>query len=97
LFDDPDVGHSLRVTVKRQRISVPLRWWSRCSGDAAQQATKLVGIFRRRLTAGWWRASAVLWQWLLNPRFARLTSFGPVRITGPSWFSDADWAPGAWC
>lgn len=97
LFKDPDIGHSLWVTTKYTIVSVPLRLVvALFLAILLNEATMLVGFFRTAFYLPGVVASvavAVLWQWLLNPRFGpfnkMLALFG---ITGPRWFNDPDWA-----
>lgn len=97
LLDDPDIGHSLWVTTKYSIVSVPLRLTvALFLAILLNEATKLVGFFRTAFYLPGVVASvavAVLWQWLLNPRFGpfnkMLALFG---IEGPRWFNDPQWA-----
>lgn len=97
MIDDPDISHSLWVTVKYSVVSVPLRLTvALFLAVLLNEATKLVGFFRTAFYLPGVVASvavAVLWQWLLNPRFGpfnqALALFG---ITGPGWFQDPEWA-----
>jgi multiple sugar transport system permease protein len=97
LFDDPDVGHSLWVTTKYTVVSVPLRLAvALFLAVLLNEATRLVGFFRTAFYLPGVVASvavAVLWQWLLNPRFGPFNQFLSLfGIQGPAWFSDPHWA-----
>ena len=97
MYHDPDVKHSLWVTTKYSIVSVPLRLSiALFLAVLLNEATKLVGFFRTAFYMPGVVASvaaAVLWQWILNPRFGPFNAFlGVLGITGPKWFSDPDWA-----
>ena len=97
MYHDPDVKHSLWVTVKYSIVSVPLRLAiALFLAVLLNEGTKLIGFFRTAFYLPGVVASvaaAVLWQWILNPRFGPVNAFlGLFGITGPKWFSDPDWA-----
>lgn len=94
---DPDFWHSLKVTAMFAITSVPLRLVvALFLAVLLNEATNFIGFFRTSfyipsVVAS--VASAVLWQWIFNPRFGPINGalelFG---IDGPSWFNDPNWA-----
>jgi multiple sugar transport system permease protein len=97
MYHDPDVKHSLWVTTKYSLVSVPLRLSiALFLAVLLNEATRFVGFFRTAFYLPGVVASvaaAVLWQWLLNPRFGPVNAFLKVfGIAGPKWLSDPDWA-----
>jgi len=94
---DPDFWQSLKVTTIYTIFSVPLRLLTALFlAILLNEATRGVGIFRTvfylpSIVAS--VAAAVLWSWILNPRFGPVN--GVLRlfgIKGPSWFSDPRYA-----
>jgi multiple sugar transport system permease protein len=97
LSNDPDIKHSLWITTKYSLISVPLRMTvALLMALLLNEATKMVGIFRTAFYLPSVVASvaiAVLWQWILNPRFGPFNAFLELfGIQGPNWFSDPKYA-----
>jgi multiple sugar transport system permease protein len=97
MYHDPDVAHSLWVTTKYSLVSVPLRLSiALFFAILLNEATKFVGVFRTIFYLPGVVASvaaAVLWQWILNPRFGPFNAFLALfGIQGPNWFTDPDWA-----
>lgn len=97
MYNDPDVTHSLWVTTKYSLVSVPLRLSiALFFAILLNEATKFVGVFRTIFYLPGVVASvaaAVLWQWILNPRFGPFNAFLALfGIEGPNWFTDPDWA-----
>jgi multiple sugar transport system permease protein len=94
---DPDFFQSLKVTAVYSVFSVPLRLGTALFlAILLNEATRGVGIFR---TAFYIPAivssvaAAVLWTWILNPRFGPVNGFlGLLGIEGPGWFSDPQYA-----
>jgi multiple sugar transport system permease protein len=95
--NDPDFYQSLKVTALYSIISVPLRMIvALFLAILLNEATRAVGFFR---TAFYMPAvvasvaAAVLWQWILNPRFGPVNGFLEIfGIDGPSWFNNPDYA-----
>jgi len=97
MINDSDITHSLWITTKYSVISVPLRLAvALFLAMLLNEATRLVGLFRTAFYLPSVVASvaiAVLWQWVLNPRFGPFNAFlGLFGIDGPNWFSDPDYA-----
>jgi len=97
MYHDPDVKHSLWITTKYSVVSVPLRMAvALFLAILLNEATRLVGIFRTAFYLPGVVASvavAVLWQWILNPRFGPFNRFLALfGIAGPNWFSDPKYA-----
>jgi multiple sugar transport system permease protein len=95
--NDPDFYQSLKVTFAYAITSVPLRMIvALFLAVLLNEATKGMAFFRTSfyipaIVAS--VAAAVLWQWILNPRFGPLNGLLSVfGIKGPAWFSDPDWA-----
>ncbi|NPV08405.1 MAG: sugar ABC transporter permease [Anaerolineae bacterium] len=95
--EDPDYWQSLRVTVVYSVFSVPLRLSAALFlAILLNEATKGVGIFRTifylpSIVAS--VAAAVLWSWILNPRFGPVNgALRLIGIRGPAWFSDPGYA-----
>ncbi len=95
--DDPDFYQSLKVTILYTITSVPLQIVVALGlAILLNEATRAVGFFRTAfyipsIVAS--VASAVLWQWIFNPRFGPinglLRSFG---LGAPNWFNDPNYA-----
>jgi len=97
MYHDPDVKHSLWITTKYSVVSVPLRLMvALFLAILLNEATRLVGLFRTAFYLPGVVASvavAVLWQWILNPRFGPFNRLLEVfGIAGPNWFSDPKYA-----
>lgn len=97
MFSDDNFYQSLRVTITYSIASVPLRLTvALVLAILLSEATRMVGFFRTSFYIPSVVASvaaAVLWQWILNPRFGPLNAFlGLFGIAGPRWFSDPNWA-----
>jgi multiple sugar transport system permease protein len=97
MFSDDNFYQSLRVTIVYSLASVPLRLAvALFLAILLSEATRMVGFFRTSFYIPSVVASvaaAVLWQWILNPRFGPLNAFlGLFGIAGPRWFSDPNWA-----
>ncbi|MFQ3565393.1 MAG: sugar ABC transporter permease [Aggregatilineales bacterium] len=97
MFSDDNFYQSLRVTITYSIASVPLRLAvALFLAILLSEATRMVGFFRTSFYIPSVVASvaaAVLWQWILNPRFGPLNAFlGLFGIAGPRWFSDPNWA-----
>jgi multiple sugar transport system permease protein len=97
MYHDPDVKHSLWITTKYSIVSVPLRMTiALFLAVLLNEATHLVGIFRTAFYLPGVVASvavAVLWQWILNPRFGPFNRLLAVfGVVGPNWFSDPKYA-----
>ncbi len=94
---DPDFFQSLRVTFMFTIFSIPLKLIvALFLAVLLNEATAGVGFFR---TAFYMPAivasvaAAVLWQWILNPKFGPVNGFlGLIGIEGPNWFSDPNYA-----
>ncbi|MCE7985072.1 MAG: sugar ABC transporter permease [Caldilinea sp. CFX5] len=94
---DPDFYHSLRITFFYTIFSIPLKLITALFlAILLNEATHGVGFFR---TAFYMPAvvasvaAAVLWSWILNPRFGPVNGFlGLFGIEGPNWFGDPDYA-----
>lgn len=96
---DADFRQALKVTAVYSVLSVPLRLLAALFlAMLLNEATRAVGLFRTAfylpsIVAS--VAAAVLWSWILNPRFGpingTLSFFG---LEGPGWFADPDWALG---
>ncbi|MFQ6058495.1 MAG: carbohydrate ABC transporter permease [Anaerolineae bacterium] len=97
LTKDPDFWQSLKVTSVYTVFSVPLRLLTALFlAMLLNEATRGVGPFRTifylpSIVAS--VAAAVLWTWILNPRFGPVNGFLRLfGIKGPTWFSDPHWA-----
>jgi multiple sugar transport system permease protein len=94
---DPDFFQALKVTAIYSVTSVPLRLVvALFLAILLNEATRLVGFFRTAFYVPAIVASvaaAVLWQWILNPRFGPVNGFlGLFGLQGPKWFNDPKWA-----
>lgn len=94
---DPNFYQSLKVTVVYSVTSVPLRLAvALCLAILLNEATRGVSFFRTTFYLPAVVASvaaAVLWQWILNPRFGPVNGMlGLFGIQGPRWFNDPRWA-----
>ncbi len=94
---DPDFYQSLKVTLTYAVTSVPLRMIvALFLAILLNEATRGIAFFRTSfyipaIVAS--VAAAVLWQWILNPRFGPVNGLlGVFGIQGPAWFNDPDWA-----
>jgi multiple sugar transport system permease protein len=94
---DPDFYQSLKVTVTYSVTSVPLRMIvALFLAILLNEATRGIAFFRTAfyipaIVAS--VAAAVLWTWILNPRFGPVNGLLAVfGIQGPSWFNDPNWA-----
>ncbi|MBI1257824.1 MAG: ABC transporter permease subunit [Chloroflexi bacterium] len=94
---DPDFYQSLKVTLIYTLTSVPLQIVVALGlAILLNEATRAVGFFRTAfyipsIVAS--VASAVLWQWIFNPRFGPVN--GLLRALGmypPNWFNDPRYA-----
>ena len=88
---------SLKVTAVYSLFSVPLKLVTALFlAILLNEATHAVGIFRTAFYLPSIMASvaaAVLWSWILNPRFGPVNgALGLVGIKGPGWFSDPRYA-----
>jgi multiple sugar transport system permease protein len=97
---DPDFWAALKVTARYALFSIPLRLgMALFLAVLLNEATRGVSLFRTAfylpaIVAS--VAAAVLWQWILNPRFGPVNGLLRVfGITGPNWFSDPAWVPWA--
>lgn len=94
---DPDFYQALKVTVVYSITSVPLRLVvALFLAILLNEATKGVSLFRTAFYLPAVVASvaaAVLWRWILNPKFGPVNGFlGLFGIEGPKWFNDPQWA-----
>ncbi|HEX3052994.1 MAG TPA: sugar ABC transporter permease [Aggregatilineaceae bacterium] len=97
MYHDPDIKHSLWITTKYSLISVPLRMTiALLLAMLLNEVTRFVGLFRTAFYLPSVVASvavAVLWQWILNPRFGPFNAMlRKVGLEGPNWFSDPKYA-----
>lgn len=97
LTDDPKVMISLKVTVKYAIVAVPLKLTiALMLAILLNEATKGVNFFRTAFYLPAIVSSvaiAVLWQWILNPKFGPVNGLlGIFGIHGPQWFTDPKWA-----
>jgi multiple sugar transport system permease protein len=97
LTNDPDFYQALKVTVVYSITSVPLRLAvALFLAILLNEATKGVSFFRTAFYLPAVVASvaaAVLWRWILNPRFGPVNGFlGLLGLEGPKWFNDPQWA-----
>jgi multiple sugar transport system permease protein len=95
--NDPDFYQALKVTVVYSITSVPLRLVvALFLAILLNEATKGVSLFRTAFYLPAVVASvaaAVLWRWILNPRFGPVNGFlGLLGLEGPKWFNDPGWA-----
>lgn len=94
---DPNVGHSLQVTLTYTVFQVPLRLLTALFlAMLLNEATRGVSIFR---TAFYLPsivssvAAAVLFTWIFNPVYGPINGLlGLFGIQGPAWFQDPDYA-----
>ena len=94
---DPDFIQSLKVTTVYAAFSIPLSMITALFlAVLLNEATQGVSFFRTTFylpTIVSSVAAAVLWQWILNPRFGPVNGFlGLFGIQGPGWFSDPKYA-----
>jgi len=94
---DPDFYQALKVTLVYSITSVPLRLIvALFLAILLNEATTAVSFFRTAfyipaVVAS--VASAVLWRWILNPKFGPVNGLmGLFGLKGPSWFNDPQWA-----
>jgi multiple sugar transport system permease protein len=90
---DPDFYQSLKVTITYAIFSIPLSLITALFlAILLNEATKGVSFFRTAFyipTIVSSVAAAVLWVWILNPRFGPVYGLlGLFGIQGPGWFSD---------
>ncbi|MCC9077729.1 sugar ABC transporter permease [Litorilinea aerophila] len=95
--DDPNFYQSLKVTTIFTLFSIPLRMITALFlAILLNEATWGVDFFRTvfylpAVVAS--VAAAVLWTWILNPRFGPVNgALGLLGIQGPRWFSDPNYA-----
>ncbi len=95
--DDPNFYQSLKVTTVFTIFSIPLRMITALFlAILLNEATWGVDFFRTvfylpAVVAS--VAAAVLWIWILNPRFGPVNgALGLLGIQGPRWFSDPNYA-----
>jgi multiple sugar transport system permease protein len=96
--NDPNFYQALKVTIVYSITSVPLRLAvALVLALLLNEATKGVSFFRTAFYLPAVVASvaaAVLWRWILNPRFGPVNGFlGLFGLDGPKWFNDPQWAP----
>jgi len=94
---DPDFFQSLKVTILFTVTSVPLQIVvALFLAILLNEATRAVGFFRTAfyipsIVAS--VASAVLWQWIFNPRFGPVNGLlRGIGLYAPNWFNDARYA-----
>ena len=94
---DPDFFQSLKVTLLYTITSVPLQIVVALGlAILLNEATRAVGFFRTAfyipsIVAS--VASAVLWQWIFNPRFGPVNGLlRSIGMTAPNWFNDPRYA-----
>jgi multiple sugar transport system permease protein len=97
LSRDSDFRQALKVTIIYAIVSIPLQLMIALGlAILLNEATKMVGLFRTLFylpAVVAVVASAVLWQWLLNPDVGPINGFlGLFGIRGPKWFADPNWA-----
>jgi multiple sugar transport system permease protein len=95
--NDPNFLQSLKVTLTYAVASVPLRLTiALFLAILLNEATKGVGFFRTSFYLPAIMASvaaAVVWQWILNPKFGPINRLIEVfGVEGPAWFNDPKWA-----
>jgi multiple sugar transport system permease protein len=95
--NDPDFYQALKVTVLYSITSVPLRLViALFLAILLNEATRGVSFFRTAFYLPAVVASvaaAVLWRWILNPRFGPVNGFlSLLGLEGPKWFNDPQWA-----
>lgn len=91
--NDPDFYQSLKVTIPYAAFSIPISMIAALFlAILLNEATYAIGFFRTSFyipTIVSSVAAAVLWQWILNPRFGPINGFlRLLGFEGPSWFSD---------
>jgi multiple sugar transport system permease protein len=94
---DTDFYQSLKVTITYALFSIPLSLITALFlAILLNEATNGVSFFRTAFyipTIVSSVAAAVLWVWILNPRFGPVNGFlGLFGIKGPGWFSDPKYA-----
>jgi multiple sugar transport system permease protein len=94
---DTDFYQSLKVTLTYALFSIPLSLITALFlAILLNEATNGVSFFRTAFyipTIVSSVAAAVLWVWILNPRFGPVNGFlGLFGIKGPGWFSDPKYA-----
>lgn len=94
---DTDFYQSLKVTITYALFSIPLSLITALFlAILLNEATEGVSFFRTAFyipTIVSSVAAAVLWVWILNPRFGPVNGFlGLFGIKGPGWFSDPKYA-----
>jgi multiple sugar transport system permease protein len=94
---DPDFYQSLKVTFLYTITSVPLQLMiALFLAVLLNEATIAIGFFRTAfyipsIVAS--VASAVLWQWIFNPRFGPINGvLRPLGLGSPQWFNDPKYA-----
>jgi multiple sugar transport system permease protein len=97
LTRDSDFRQALKVTTIFSLISIPLQLIIALGlAILLNEATRMVGLFRTLFylpAVVAVVASAVLWQWLLNPDVGPINGFLRLfGLQGPKWFADPNWA-----
>jgi multiple sugar transport system permease protein len=97
LTRDSDFRQALKVTTIYSIFSIPIQLMIALGlAILLNEATKMVGLFRTLFylpAVVAVVASAVLWQWLLNPDVGPINGFLRLfGIQGPKWFADPNWA-----
>jgi multiple sugar transport system permease protein len=90
---DPDFIQSLKVTIPYAAFSIPISMITALFlAILLNEATYGIGFFRTSFyipTIVSSVAAAVLWTWILNPRFGPINgALSVFGIKGPGWFSD---------
>jgi multiple sugar transport system permease protein len=94
---DPDFIQSLKVTIPYAVFSIPISLGAALFlAILLNEATYAIGFFRTAFyipTIVSSVAAAILWQWILNPRFGPINgALSVFGIKGPGWFSDPKYA-----
>lgn len=97
LSRDSDFRQALKVTTIFSVVSIPLQLMVALGlAILLNEATRAVGLFRTLFylpAVVAVVASAVLWQWLLNPDVGPINGFLRLfGLQGPKWFADPNWA-----
>jgi multiple sugar transport system permease protein len=97
LSRDSDFRQALKVTTIFAIVSIPLQLMVALGlAILLNEATRMVGLFRTLFylpAVVAVVASAVLWQWLLNPDVGPINGFLRLfGLQGPKWFADPNWA-----
>lgn len=97
LTRDTDFRQALKVTTIFSLVSIPLQLMIALGlAILLNEAARMVGLFRTLFylpAVVAVVASAVLWQWLLNPDVGPINGFLRLfGIQGPKWFADPNWA-----